>query len=245
VVESDSLLQVVFRNGVQNPLVNALEVSRIESPGMDLVAATDSLSVSCSGQTGACVRGAYTVEAAEGDTLTAVAVSFLYRETPEDPGTVVYAEVDSAVTAGVYQHVFCFDLGPSYAGTVEMILDPDDALVESAEANNAVLQAVDCLGVSTPAARAGWHLARAVPNPFNPRTRISFSIAEAGRVRLKIYDVSGRLVRILVDETMGAGEHAVIWNGEDRSGSRVSSGVYYYRLESSSFVATERMTLLR
>jgi len=44
---------------------------------------------------------------------------------------------------------------------------------------------------------------------------------------------------------MRAGSHSVVWNGEDRTGSRVSSGVYYYRLESSSFVATEKMTLVR
>jgi flagellar hook assembly protein FlgD len=67
------------------------------------------------------------------------------------------------------------------------------------------------------------------PNPFNPSTTISYLLAENSSVRLEIYDVAGRKVRSLVDESRSAGYHNVVWNGRDQNGSQVSSGVYLYR----------------
>ncbi len=71
------------------------------------------------------------------------------------------------------------------------------------------------------------------PNPFNPSTEISFSLDEAGRVLLEIYDVHGRLQRRLhPDSKLPSGDHRVSWDGRDESGLRVSSGLYLVRLES-------------
>ena len=69
------------------------------------------------------------------------------------------------------------------------------------------------------------------PNPFNPGTTIRFELPDPGRVRLRIYDVRGRLVRQLLDADHPAGYHSVVWNGEDGSGRRVASGAYWYRVE--------------
>lgn len=68
------------------------------------------------------------------------------------------------------------------------------------------------------------------PNPFNPRTAIQLSLPEAGRARVDIFDVRGRLVRTLVDEELPAGIHQRTWSGLDDSGRRVASGVYLIRL---------------
>jgi len=65
------------------------------------------------------------------------------------------------------------------------------------------------------------------PNPFNPTTTIPFSLKERAWVTLTVYDVLGRLVRVLVDETMGPGTHVARWNGSNMQGQRVSSGIYF------------------
>jgi hypothetical protein len=84
-----------------------------------------------------------------------------------------------------------------------------------------------------------------VPNPFNPSTRIAFTLASDRVVRLEIYDVAGRLVRRLVDSELPAGDHAVAWNGRDDRQQEVSSGVYLYRLVGSGLELSRRMVLLR
>jgi hypothetical protein len=83
------------------------------------------------------------------------------------------------------------------------------------------------------------------PNPFNPRTTISYSIPKAGYVELAVYDLAGRHVRTLVKEHVAMGEHHVRWNGEDSTGSQVASGVYLYQLRAGGFVETKRMVLLK
>ena len=72
---------------------------------------------------------------------------------------------------------------------------------------------------------------RASPNPFNPSTTITFELPKAGRVTLRVYDVSGRLVSTLAEGDMGAGRQEVRWDATRRNGSRVPSGVYFYVLE--------------
>jgi len=74
------------------------------------------------------------------------------------------------------------------------------------------------------------YLGQCYPNPFNPSTRIEFSIPQAARVRLDVYDVHGRLVATLVDRQSAPGMQSVVWNGRDRNGAGVASGVYFYRL---------------
>lgn len=86
-----------------------------------------------------------------------------------------------------------------------------------------------------------------VPNPFNPVTTIRYSIPEAGRVRLIIYNAAGQLVRTLVDEEQAprAGEYAVTWNGANDAGRPVASGVYFCRLSLKVYSQTKKMVVLR
>lgn len=86
------------------------------------------------------------------------------------------------------------------------------------------------------------------PNPFSPTTSITFGVAPAAggaAVNLKIYDVCGREVRTLVDERKTPGTYAVVWDGQNDADLEVSSGVYFYRLKSGSFVQTRKMLLIR
>lgn len=83
------------------------------------------------------------------------------------------------------------------------------------------------------------------PNPFDGSTRIRFELAEPARVSIAIYDLLGRKVRVLGDESLGPGEHVRTWNGLDDGGRPVPSGVYFCRLSAGDYVDVEKMLLLR
>lgn len=83
------------------------------------------------------------------------------------------------------------------------------------------------------------------PNPFNPATEIAFDLPRAGHVLLQVYNINGRLVATLVNGSMTAGRHTIEWAGRDASGREVTSGVYFYRLETSTASLTRKMLLLR
>ena len=83
------------------------------------------------------------------------------------------------------------------------------------------------------------------PNPFNPSTRIAFRLTQAGPVKLEIFDARGRLVRTLVDESLAAAEHTVVWHGRDERGRQVASGIYLYRLSTDGFQLSRRMVLMK
>jgi hypothetical protein len=88
-------------------------------------------------------------------------------------------------------------------------------------------------------------LMQSYPNPSNPMTAIRFSLREPGHASLKIYDVAGALVRTLVDERVVAGLHSILWDGRSNSGEPVSSGVYFYKLTSKTFVSSKKMVLVK
>jgi len=95
-------------------------------------------------------------------------------------------------------------------------------------------------------------LAQNYPNPFNPFTTIPFQVnrcqwPEVSPVRttLKIYNIRGQLVRILVDEEKFPGNYKVIWDGKDNSGKEVASGIYFYQLKTPDFTSSKKMVLIK
>ncbi len=83
------------------------------------------------------------------------------------------------------------------------------------------------------------------PNPFNPSTTISYSVAEAGAVELTVYNQLGRAVRTLFSGQKPAGEYTLKWDGRDNVGRSVSSGQYFYRLKLGKAVQSRRMLVLK
>jgi hypothetical protein len=83
------------------------------------------------------------------------------------------------------------------------------------------------------------------PNPFNPLTKIRFELATTGPVRLTVYDLSGRLVKRIVNGSLTAGVHALPWDGTDGRGRGVAAGVYLARLEADGRSFTHRMVLVK
>jgi hypothetical protein len=90
-----------------------------------------------------------------------------------------------------------------------------------------------------------FELEQNIPNPFNPATTIGFSIPAAAGVRLEVFNILGRRVRVLLDEIRNAGRYRVEWNGLDESGAPAPTGVYLYRLQSAGHTQVMKMVLLR
>ncbi len=88
-------------------------------------------------------------------------------------------------------------------------------------------------------------LGQNVPNPFNPMTTISFSLARPGPTTLTIFDVAGKRIKTLVNDDLEAGDHRVTWQGTDDGGRQVAAGIYLYQLDSGSVREVKRMTLVR
>ncbi len=78
------------------------------------------------------------------------------------------------------------------------------------------------------------------PNPFNPETNIRYQLSHASHVMIEIYDITGRMVAELVNRQEAAGHHSVIFNGQD-----LSSGLYFYRIDTGDFRATRKMILIK
>jgi len=78
------------------------------------------------------------------------------------------------------------------------------------------------------------------PNPFNPSTQITFSLPKATYVTLKVYDVLGREISVLVNEKKQPGEYSITWNAEG-----VPSGVYFYRMVAGGYIETKKMVIIQ
>ena len=83
------------------------------------------------------------------------------------------------------------------------------------------------------------------PNPFNPTTTITYSLPEATKMRLDIYNLKGQLVKTLVNDEVSAGLHSVVWNSKDMNNADVASGVYFYRISSPNKTQTRKMLLMK
>ncbi|MBN1352312.1 VCBS repeat-containing protein [candidate division KSB1 bacterium] len=83
------------------------------------------------------------------------------------------------------------------------------------------------------------------PNPFNPTTRIAFYLPVSDNISIRIYNVSGEMIRTLVSQKMEQGYHSVIWDGTDHQQNLVSSGLYFYRMATTSFKQIRKMMLVK
>jgi len=140
--------------------------------------------------------------------------------------------LDEAVTA--FRTFYRCAVDPTFDCPLEesaALIDFDDALQTKSE---------------NPQSAVTFSLQQNTPNPFNPATEISFVVPEGGaNVSLRIYDVTGSLVRTLVDGYALAGTRAVSWYGENDQGQPVASGMYFYQLTAPSFSEIKKMVLLK
>jgi hypothetical protein len=157
-------------------------------------------------------------------------------------------------TPGAFSSVGAYDVNGNPEALALGLLNGDgglDAVVaNSAIGNISVLLhgsgTVTSVEETPPAAPRLTQLRQNYPNPFNPETTIRFTLAEADRVRLNVYDVQGRIVARLVDKKAPAGENQVRWVGRNDRGEPVASGVYFYRLTTDrGFAESKRMIVMK
>jgi hypothetical protein len=102
------------------------------------------------------------------------------------------------------------------------------------------------VGPTNPGPSAGViQLLGSFPNPFKPATTIAYQLAARSDVRIRVFDLKGALVKELLNENVAAGQHQVTWDGTDKDRTRVSSGVYFYRVECGTKAVSGRLVLVK
>jgi len=146
--------------------------------------------------------------------------------------------------------------GKSYTWSVPDITAPavrvrvglfDESGLIAYDSNDGVFQIRSSVtDAGGPPVSARVQLLPSVPNPFlsGRSTVIAYELPATAAVSLAVYSVTGQLTRELVQGTMPAGRHQVSWDGRDRSGRRVSAGVYFVQMKTGSFKASRTITML-
>lgn len=148
-------------------------------------------------------------------------------------------------TVDITQNFMC-PTQVNYENAELVVWVQNDQYREIYQAAHIWLSDMEAVGIEdSPEVPRAFDLVQNYPNPFNAGTTIEFALTKPGVVELGIYDIVGRKVATLVDGTMPAGAHQIVWDGIDDSGNPVSSGVYFYRLESGGENLTMRMVLLK
>jgi hypothetical protein len=106
--------------------------------------------------------------------------------------------------------------------------------------NSQALGAVEVAAIPT-----AFALELNYPNPFNPSTTIRYQIPTDANVNLDIYNLQGQKIRSLIAKEQKAGYYNVVWDGRNEAGQTVSSGVYLYRVQAGSFVASHKMLMIK
>jgi endonuclease I len=131
-------------------------------------------------------------------------------------------------------------------GAVYVIQNNRNPFVDHPEFVAMIYDSNTVVGVDEGAPSLSFRLHQNLPNPFGTRTVIGFDLARREQVRLRVYDVSGRLVRTLVNgRTLESGRHHVEWNGRDDRDALVESGLYFCRLDAGPASVTRRMAFVR
>jgi hypothetical protein len=163
------------------------------------------------------------------------------------------SEVLGPMTVGYFQFLYSgeervsFELvnNPQYGG-LRWIAPSVNTYHDFAMASPAFMYSESHADVEPPAAPLEYRLYATSPNPFESSTAIRYDIPQADRVKIVVYDVNGRTVRSLVDvPVQQAGRHTASWDARDDAGKQVAPGIYFYRLETGRYSATQRVTLLK
>jgi len=152
-----------------------------------------------------------------------------------DSGSESYVEIPWVVQdANTVIHVSLMDVEP-------LDENPSDNQAQTALSKNSMVGEEVTFGTPQIVTRLlGTH-----PNPFNPRTTVSFSVERPQQVKIMVFDIAGRLVSVLADHLHEAGYFTVNWNGKNSSGQDVSSGIYFLRMETETASEVQKLTLVR
>jgi hypothetical protein len=169
----------------------------------------------------------------------------------KDPVGIAAALIETGPSTGVYRG-FAYVDSVSDDLTDKIGVNAGDAITVRANVDPSVFDIVTTAtaGVTgspfgDESGPAGVVLARNYPNPFRSETRIEYTLPVQGRVTVEIYDVAGRLVRILVNDRLAAGPHCTTWNATDWRGDPLPGGVYFLRTATADIECIDKIVLLR
>ncbi len=212
----------------------------VEDMGSDGLRTIDPLSAVITNTAGMVPTSAFFVRDVDNDLLPDVIVAF-------DRRSLMTLDYESTEEDG--DPVMVLEIGEEKFLVLEMTdiqeidLDLDSLIAKLRQGDDEEERGLDRDGDVVVARADG--IVSAAPNPFNPKTTISYYVSTAGHVELAVFDIRGRMVKRLVDESVGAGEHSVAWMGTDSRGSRVASGVYFFRMRSGEVVDTKRVVMIK
>ncbi|HOX24189.1 MAG TPA: FlgD immunoglobulin-like domain containing protein [Candidatus Krumholzibacteria bacterium] len=172
-----------------------------------------------------------TLDPANGYALT----NFLSVDTSSIPTTWGFYSLTIPIDAGLVGQVFQFGFANTATAYQSSAVFYD----------NLVFYLAGHVGVPEGPALAGATLRQNVPNPFNPATRIEFSLEQPGRIELAVFDLAGRRIATLREGTLAAGDHQAVWNGLSAGGQPVPSGQYRYTLTTATGALSRSMILLK
>ncbi len=135
-----------------------------------------------------------------------------------------------------------FNVSKDLRGIVNTSLDVNKFIANETDFSKSVnAESIELIGKPTT-----YQLSQNYPNPFNPSTIISYEVPDDNvQVSLIIYDIQGRSVKTLVNSVQNAGRYKITWDGTNNNGERVSSGIYFYRLEANKFIGIKKLLLLK
>ena len=199
--------------------------------------------------------GRYGLRLVEGPSLKGLRITAGAEVTGVEAGTLLDEQGEPTflrnLGAGLDASVAVMGVDNAFAGTGDLLIvsakdaiDASDLVIDARATDNSKLEVSLEMASGTLTPRV-FALHPNYPNPFNPMTKISFSLPEAQPVRLTVYTVDGRKVATLVNEVRGPGLHEVIWNGRDDTGRQSASGVYFCRVEAGPYSQVRKMTLMK
>jgi len=185
---------------------------------------------------------AFTFNATQSDTLNIVMTA---SEPTFDPRIDVYNPDGLLVTSGVQIDgtLKINDLTISESGEYTILaMDEGGGQVSGYEISFGLPTNISIQKQAVP---ERFSLSKNYPNPFNPSTTIRYGLPKPTNVSLKIYNVNGRLVRTIVDQVQEFGYYSIVWDACNDIGTKMASGIYFYQIITSEFIATEQMLLLK
>ncbi|MBN2104691.1 T9SS type A sorting domain-containing protein [bacterium] len=170
---------------------------------------------------------------ADGNWYADPAVNMPIVQTENDEGDMMYPGIDCGVMQNEFLIAYEFDSGPTDANVdIQASFYPDEYVGSLVEDKPAV-------------AIGRFSLSSNYPNPFNPSTTIAFYLSARADVKVRILDLQGRTVTVLMDSSMPAGAHTVQWNGRNSDGMEAASGIYMYCIQSGKQVRSAKMMLMK
>ncbi|MBN1327517.1 MAG: T9SS type A sorting domain-containing protein, partial [Candidatus Cloacimonetes bacterium] len=181
----------------------------------------------------ATVTGQIVLDGGEGNILDVAVKAGNYITHPDPSGNYL-------LDLKADDYLLTASLNDYNSASIDLSLDWDELLDDqNLTLTYGVAYEDDVIGLNT-------HLKANYPNPFNPETRIGFSLfGEKRPVTLAVYNLKGELVKTLINAELEAGDWEFVWNGADQLNRPVSSGLYLYRLDTGDFSSTRKMLLLK